>query len=128
MIRVESLRLAGEGFSIGHWFEHIETELPAEIALEDGRGICFKAGHARYLAAWPDAALLGRVIAKMCEEAALPCSPLLDALRLRRIGGLTFAFNYGNELVVLPEALAASDFLVGGREIEAAGVAVWRSA
>ena len=55
--RVESLRTGwvekGDGFSVTRWIEDVETQIPADIAIEDGRGILFSSKKARYLAAWP---------------------------------------------------------------------------
>jgi beta-galactosidase len=118
--RVESLRPglthAGDGFTITRWIEHAETALAPEIATEDGTGIVWKHANRRYLCAWPDAALLDRLVETLAAEADLETTPLLRDLRLRRHGDTLYAFNYGPAPVTFE-----------GQTIEPAGVAVWRS-
>jgi beta-galactosidase len=118
--RVESLRPglthAGDGFTITRWIEHAETALMPEIATEDGTGIVWKHANRRYLCAWPDAALLDRLVEALAAEAGLETTPLPRDLRLRRHGDTLYAFNYGPAPVTFE-----------GQTIEPAGVAVWRS-
>ena len=127
--RVESLRpgltLKGDGFTVRDWFEHVETALPAEIALDDGRGLCFRHGQLRYLAGSADEVMLDRIVRLMAGEAGLEVVDLAEGLRLRRAGAFRFAFNYAAETRLLPERLG-SDFLIGGNSLAAAQVAVWR--
>jgi beta-galactosidase len=128
--RVESLRdgvaEAGGGFAIARWLEHVETAIAPDISLSDGRGIVFASGTLRYLAAWPDAALLKRLFRAMAEEAGLETADLPDGVRLRRAGDLSFAFNYAANPRAVPQPPTA--FLIGGESLPSAGVAVWRDA
>ena len=133
VVRVESLRegleAAGDGFAISRWLEQVETALAPEIALADGRGIVFRHGCLRYLAGWPDAALLDRLVATMAAEARLPITPLGDDVRLRRAGDRLFAFNYGPDpvdLAALLPALGQTAPLIGTHLCPPAGVAMWR--
>ncbi len=131
--RVESLReglvVQGDGFSITRWIEHVETEIAAEEMLDDGRGIVFAANGLRYLAGWPDAALLARLFSRMAKEAGIATLALPEDIRLRRQGNLCFVFNYGPEpidldtFMALPEAL-----LIGTPSLAPAGIAAWRFA
>jgi beta-galactosidase len=118
--RVESLRPGlthkGDGFTVERWIEHAETALTPEIATEDGTGIVWKHANRRYLCAWPNAALLDRLVETLATEAGLETKPLPRDLRLRRHGGTLYAFNYGPAPVKFE-----------GQTIEPAGVAVWRS-
>ncbi|WP_231731208.1 MULTISPECIES: beta-galactosidase [Sphingomonas] len=129
--RVESLREglveAGDGFAITRWFEHVESALAPEIALSDGRGIVYRSGAMRYLAGWPDAALLHRLIVTMAGEAGLAVADLPRDVRLRRAGELTFAFNYGPEVIDLAE-LTDRPLVIGEALLPPAGVAAWRHA
>ena len=128
--RVESLREglaeAGKDFAITRWFEHVETLLEPEIVLQDGRGIVYRSGSLRYLAGWPDDALLTRLIGSMAGEAGLVTTPLPRDLRLRRAGDVTFAFNYGPTTVDLTR-IAVGPLLLGERALAPAGVAAWRA-
>jgi beta-galactosidase len=130
VVRVESLRPGcnevGDGFEIGHWLEHVETELPVEEALNDGRGIVFRSGRARYVAGWPGAVLLDRLVCRMAAEAGLPTLDLPEGVRVRRAGELCFAFNYSRDTARLPIGYDAN-FIIGGAVMAPAGVAVWRT-
>ncbi|MGI9418623.1 MAG: Beta-galactosidase C-terminal domain [Geminicoccaceae bacterium] len=62
----------------------------------------------------------------MLDEIGVETLRLREPLRLRRRGGLTFAFNSGAESIEAP-APKGANFLTGGAEIPARGVAVWKS-
>ncbi len=130
IVRVESLRPGwiepGEDFEIRHWLEHIETGLAAEEHLCDGKGVVYRQANLRYIAGWPDNQLLTRLMERMAREAEIETWNLQDGLRIRRAGGLCFAFNYAPEALVLPPC-ADRSFILGGGEIPAAGVSVWRT-
>ncbi|WP_374127887.1 beta-galactosidase [Sphingomonas sp. 28-62-11] len=127
--RVESLREGlierGDGFEIARWFEHVETALVPEERLLDGRGVVYASDMLRYLAAWPDAALLARVFRRMTKEAGLETIDLPDDLRLRRTARATFAFNYGLDTIDLAD-IAVGEVLIGERHLPPAGVVAWR--
>ncbi len=122
VVRVESLRpglaSTGNGFTVNHWLEHVETTLPATHSLKDGRGVVFAEEKRRYVACWPDQALLRDVLTPLLPDA----QPLPETLRIRRTADRCFAFNYGTE----PITLAPQAFLLGGERLPPAGVAVWR--
>jgi beta-galactosidase len=126
--RVESLRdglaEAGDGFAISRWFEHIESTTAAEISLADGRGIVWKYGQCRYVAGWPDEALLARLITQMAQEASVEARALPEGIRIRSAGDMVFAFNYSSE----PQNIAVGGQIVlGAAELPPAGVCVWRA-
>lgn len=129
--RVESLREglteSGEGFKVRRWFEHVETALPAEWSLSDGRGVLYRHRNLRYLAGVLDDSALQRLIATLAAEADVPVRPLPEGVRLRRLGELQFAFNYSAQTVSIRGCLPDSaTCLLGGPELGPAGVAVWR--
>jgi beta-galactosidase len=99
------------------WREHVETDLVGDDGV-------YRASNIRYLSHWPDAEQLANVFSDMASEAGLTVMPLHADLRIRRFGDLIFAFNYGPESVTLPPA--SRDFVLGGDDLEPAGVAVWR--
>jgi beta-galactosidase len=123
--RVESLRPGverhGDGVTVRHWHEHVETDLTPRAALDDGRGVWFTQGRVHYLACWPDTALLARVIG----EAGLPLLTLPEGIRTRRAGDHLFAFNYGAHTNRFDPG-AGWEALIGEAKLPAAGVAVWR--
>jgi beta-galactosidase len=132
--RVESLRngceLNGADFTVEHWFEHIESIKPPVLELENGSGVWFSNNqNAHYLACWPDAALLRRVLEQMAETAGIITVALADAVRIRRTGKYWFAFNYGAEAAFF-DPNAEGEFtrtpVVGATHLDAAGVSVWK--
>lgn len=129
VVRVESLREglreSGDGFHLLHWLEHVETPLPPEEALLDGRGVLFKHGTYRYLAGWPDERLLRRVVQRMADEVGLNTIALPEGLRLRRTAEYTFAFNYANHPNIVPGD-ETRDYVVGSANLPPAGIAAWR--
>ena len=126
--RVESLRAGvehrGDDFVIRRWIETVESDLTPEVTTTDGRGVVYASTNRRYLAAWPDAELLDRLFRRMAGEAGLTIEALGADLRMRRAGGLRFAFNYGPEAVELPDSVP--DLTIGSRTLSPAGVAIWQ--
>ena len=106
VIRVESL---APGLGEPRWVEHIESDLTPD-------GPVWRHGNLRYLSAWPDTALLDRLIVDMASEAGVPIVHLPRDIRLRRAGKTTFAFNYGPETVIFD-----------GRTLPAAGLAIMQN-
>jgi beta-galactosidase len=128
VVRVESLRDGaeeeGSDFTIRLWLEKVESDLTPDITLKNGRGIVYRNGQLRYVAGWPDAALLAQLIATMTAECGTAFSALPEGLRMRRAGQYCFAFNYSSETAILP-ADDTRQFILGSTEIGPAGVAVW---
>ena len=130
VVRVELLRDGlfeqGKGFAVNRWLEHVETELSPEDVLQNGRGVVFSNGRVRYLAAWPDAALLDKILRRAALEASLETTDLCaQGLRIRRAGDLCFAFNYGTMPETL-ESVSNGPFVLGSPKLAPADVAVWR--
>ena len=128
--RVESLRpglfeAVGDG-TVSQWLEHIDSSLEAEWSTDSGKGLCYRNGNARYLAACVDTPVLKMVFSRMAEEADLPIVTLHEDIRIRRNGNLIFAFNYGTQPQPAPW-IENAESLVGNGQIEAADVAVWRA-
>lgn len=127
--RVESLpegwSEAGKGFELSGWLEHIESDLQAEILLNNGMPAVIRNGKLRYICGGPDQRLLSQLIQRMAGETGTQTSQLDEDLRIRRSGNLVFAFNYGTEERTLSES-APLDFVLGGAKLEPAGVSVWR--
>jgi beta-galactosidase len=111
---------------VTRWRERIEAGAGVEIAarFDDGDPAWLVGGTRHYLGGWPDAELMGAVIAKLAARAGLSTTPLPEGVRWRRRGDVTFAFNYGDEVFRAPGS--AREFLLGGTEIGPSGVAAWR--
>ena len=132
VVRVESLRDGvseqGDGFTVSRWVEHVETEIAPEYALHSGQGLVFADGPYRYLAAWPDAALLQDILTRMAGEAGLQTIALPKGLRLRSSADHIFAFNYSSaplDIRSVEAELGAGKRMSGTDLLEPAGVAIW---
>lgn len=131
--RVESLRpgvqetvtYGNQKVTIAHWRELLESELTAEAHFTDGYGLLYQHGGLRYLAAWPDAALLQALLRDLCRDAGVDTIELPTGLRLRHHGDVCFAFNYGLESVNLPVPDSAQ-FVLGQARLARTEVAAWR--
>ena len=121
----ESVAWRDRSYPVTVWQEDVVSELEPLGRFTDGSGAIFRAGQWHYLAFWPDPAFLMDYLETVFDELGLEVQRLPETLRVRRRGGLAFAFNYGSEPVAAPAADGTS-FLVGGPEIGARDVAVWR--
>ncbi len=137
VVRVESLpdavRLPGGGgaWHVRQWVETVEpvsegAAPTTELALDDGRAVLLRAGRVHYLAAMPDAALAAQIAAQMAALAGLAVLTLPPGVRVRRAGGLLFAFNTAAQAAALAaDALGAGSPAIG---LPPAGAAVFNPA
>ena len=131
--RVESLRPGAEPAVIhGHarlsgrlWREHLETDLPPRARFDDGAPAWVAHMGWHYLATWPEPALFDVIATAVAAEAGLTPAPLPPAVRIRSRDGVRFAFNYAADSRPTP-APPNADYVLGGPELGAAGVAAWR--
>ncbi len=131
--RVESLRPGlkehTDHGAVERWIEHVAGPAQALVKTASGRGVHFAYGRTHYLAGWPDAALRQHVLGAICLAAGLKVHALPDGLRLRRLGGLQFAFNYAPDAINLADYLPGSDtfaFVLGAAHLAPASVAAWK--
>jgi len=135
--RVEALRaqvaepVLARGETVGsasRWRDLVEpgdgVEVDAQFA--DGHPALLRHGALRYVAGWLDDALLRAVLQRAAGDAGLVAQPVAGGLRLRRRGGLQFAFNHGPGDAVAPVP-ADARFVLGSRQLPPAGVAAWWS-
>ncbi|WP_300557034.1 beta-galactosidase [Maricaulis sp.] len=124
---VEAVELHGEQRGVERWREAVETDLPVQARYRDGAPFWVRDGHLSYLAGWPQPELLGHIIATLALEAGMEIALTHEDVRLRTLGNLRFAFNYGPEPVSLAGmAPDGADFVLGSAELAPAGVAAWR--
>ncbi|MFO1068087.1 MAG: beta-galactosidase [Geminicoccaceae bacterium] len=107
------------------WRERIETALKPLAVYDDGEGALYAHGRAHYLGAWPDPTMADDLVEHLLEKAEVPATVLPPHLRLRRRGGLTFAFNYGDAATPVPLP-PGSTLLLGEAAVPPRGVTVWR--
>jgi beta-galactosidase len=61
------------------------------------------------------------------KRAGLGTYDLAADFRIRRRGGLTFAFNYGPETIEAPVSSKLVPFLIGSRSVKPHDLAIWRN-
>ena len=114
--RVESLPpfadvpLAAGGV-VRRWFEALETDAEVFERTRDGRPVLAGGGRVGYLAGWPDARALDRIIRREAALGGLPTLDLPPGLRVRDTATHRFWFNYASEARTC-----------GGRTVGPAGV------
>ena len=113
----------GTGWAIARWLDHVEGNAELELAANDGAVACWRNGNARYLATWPQGAVLDEVISRACSDAGIAMAALPEGLRIRRTGKYLFAFNYSAANTRLPDAVSG-ELVIGDRNVPPAGVAV----
>ena len=106
------------------WREWIETEAKVLSRFSDGSPASIQAGSRIYLACWPDNLLLTAAVRHVLQAGGLDRTDLPRGVRLRRRGGLSFAFNYGPEPWTLPDREGRS-FVIGGPELAPQDLACW---
>jgi beta-galactosidase len=105
------------------WLEHVRTNLPPFIRLQNGQGVAYRHGKISYLAVLPGQTLLNAITEELVRSEQLEVEILPNDIRSRARGRLRYYFNYGPEPVILqfpPE----TRFWLGGPELPVAGVTV----
>jgi beta-galactosidase len=117
----------GRSYPSGIWRETVEPGDGVETLAryDDGGAALLRRGRVLYLATLSDTAFTTDLLEALCAEAGVATLRLPDDLRLRRRGDLVFALNYGAVPATAP-APEGTTFLIGGREIGARDVAIWR--
>jgi beta-galactosidase len=119
----------GAAYMSGRWVETIETPADVRARFESGAPAWVQEGFAHHLACWPGEALLRVVLIDLFEQAGIEVRETGRDIRLRRAGGVEFAFNYGpdpEDLTRLGAPREASRYLLGGPRLGMCGVAAWR--
>ncbi len=98
------------------WRDGLEPQGAEVLAsFENGSAAFTAAGNHHYLGCWPDAELLGSVMAFVTKKAGVTTMDIPDGVRIRRRGNLLFALNYGSAPWTLP---MAGDVLLGSRDLQ----------
>jgi beta-galactosidase len=119
----------GAGVSYGVWLDHVETKLTPLAQGETGAGLLYHDDRIWLLTTAPDDAFLGKVTSMVLSQADVSHSLLPEDVRLRRLDGLSYAFNFGTEPSRIPKNVGPADgaFELGDAVLPGAAVAVWRS-
>jgi beta-galactosidase len=134
VVRVESLRpgvtreltWGNRQYACGTWAEAIETGEGVDVlgTFASGGPALVRRARRFYLGAWPSRELAIDLAQHVLDEAQVATIALPDDLRLRRRGGITFAFNYGSDSLNAP-ADASARYVSGGQQIAAHNLSVW---
>jgi beta-galactosidase len=137
VLEVETLRptlapaLAIDGIqgSALHWREHVRANGDTRVVarFDDAWPALLTHGKVRYVAGWLSHELHRLVLRQAAHDAGLDPQLLADGLRIRRRGGLTFAFNFGAQPVQAP-APANATFVLGESRLNTGDVCVWADA
>ncbi|KXU83183.1 beta-galactosidase [Paraburkholderia monticola] len=112
-----------------HWREHVRANGETRIAarFDDAWPALLTHGKLRYVAGWLSHELHRTVLQQAAHDAGLATQVLADGLRLRRRGGLIFAFNFGAQPVQAPAPRNAT-FVLGESRLKTGDVCVWKDA
>lgn len=122
---METRRAPAAGNATG-WREWIETGLPVLAKYADGEAAVVGNANLWYVGCTGDQAFTRSLMQAALKVAGIRTTELPDTVRLRRRGGVQFAFNYGAEAWLAPAS--AQQFLLGARKVEPYSLAVWRIA
>jgi beta-galactosidase len=113
----------GQGRS---WRDHVEPGPGVAViaSFDDGVPAVLQAGRVRMTTACFDSALQRAVLERCVRDAGIEVLTLPQGGRLRRLGNVCFAFNYGDTAWQVP-APEGARFLLGGRETGPCDVAAW---
>jgi len=126
--RVESLPdfaclETSNGFTTVRWREKVSSEIKAAATFPDGWGFHYVKNNNHYLNACLDDCSLLKFIEARLSEAGVKTTSCSEGVRLKRMGSLVFAFNYGPDTVTLENT---NDYLIGSAELSPADVSVWK--
>ena len=108
------------------WREWIETDAGVLGRFSDGAAAVVEDKGRIYLACWPDRSLLAACVRHVLERGGADILELPPGVRLRRRGGLRFAFNYGPEPWMAPPMIAGGESVLGGTILAPQDLACWR--
>ncbi|RKT21023.1 beta-galactosidase [Paraburkholderia sp. RAU2J] len=137
VLEVESLRptltpalsIDGTQGTAVYWREHVRANAETRVAaqFDDAWPALLTHGKVRYVAAWLSHALHRAVLQQAAQDAGIATQLLTDGLRMRRRGGLTFAFNFGEQPVEAP-APSHATFVLGAPRLNTGDVCAWKDA
>lgn len=108
------------------WREMLEVGSGGEVLLHarDGEPALVGGGALRYLGGWPDEALAFDLLRDLAGEVGLAVLDLPPGLRIRRAGGRSYVFNYGDETMRLSDHGLHGTLRLGSDDLPPSGVAI----
>ncbi len=123
---VERLSWHDRDYPVSLWMEHVESAKDPVARLSNGKGGVYHSGDVHYLSFWPDEQFLIDYFDALLRDRDVETVRLPNALRLRRRGGLVFAFNRAGSSIATP-APDDAIFVLGDRRVAPYGVSAWRA-
>ena len=134
-VKVEEVEMLREGTgpsisgsaiagTVVDWREELLTELPVLATYSDGHPAVVGSRKYWYVGCRGDTAFTRSMLQAAARTAELPVTELPDGIRLKRRGGLHFAFNYTDEPWEIPAK--PKTFILGQAEIGPHDLAIWR--
>lgn len=125
--RVESLPdfcniTTEDGFNAIRWREKVNSEIGPVSLFSDGWGFYYRKDDCHYLNACLDEESLLQFMDERLQDAGIIGRLGSEGLRIRRRGGLVYAFNYGPATVEIEQP---KSFIIGGGTLGVADVSVW---
>jgi beta-galactosidase len=113
--------------TVTRWRDHIDASngTVVEARFADGGPAVLAHGRHRLIAGWPDARLLTAVLTALCADVGITTTPVPEAIRLRRRGAWTFAFNYGDTPWAVPDG---AHMILGDRVVAPSDLAIYQLA
>jgi beta-galactosidase len=134
--RVESLRPGvtrdcrwkNRTYACGVWSERMELSTGANVQgnSSEGEPVIVESKGRYYIGVWPTRELASDVVSHVLEEAGISATRLEEDVRIRRRGGITFAFNFGIDSCPTP-APAGAHYVLGGQTISPRNLSAWKT-
>ena len=135
IVRVESLRpglsrnctWGNKTYACGTWSEMVEAGAGVDVLAQfsSGAPALVHTGNRFYLAAWPTRDLCLDVVQHALAQAGVEATLLHEDVRIRRRGGITFAFNFGIDSQTLMSK-SSSVCVLGEHSVAARNFSAWR--
>ncbi|PRY22598.1 beta-galactosidase [Aliiruegeria haliotis] len=88
-----------QGGHVIRWLERLEGHADVVVETTSGQPVLVRRGPLHYLAGWPDAEALSRILQTACKELGIATTLLPDGLRVRDTATRRFYINYSPEPV-----------------------------
>lgn len=85
------------GGTVERWIEALESDAEIIETTEDGLPILLRADRQHYLAGWPDATALARILSEVCARAGIETCVMPEGVRQRSTGTHRLVVNYSPE-------------------------------
>jgi beta-galactosidase len=110
-----------------NWRDIIECKGINKIEFSDGHPAYIHNNDYGYIATWPTYELLKDLLINLTEKIGIKTTCLDENIRMRHTKDLTFAFNYGDEILDISKMAPESKFIYGGSKIDPYGVSIWKT-